>query len=166
MAALTDQELRASVAKDKEAVRLLDCAASYVERGWTQGTDAETGAGWPVAPHSKRAQCWCALGAIRAGLVRTGLVTLYQDAAGQLHVREMVPFVVAVYERALWATASAMVGSPPTHPAMYASVVTKWNDAVATSGAAVVRKLRAASSMLRARISERQAALEIVEAQS
>ena len=80
----TIEGLRLSVHKDEEAQRLLECAAEYVGRGWTQCTDAVAADGAKVPPHSKRATCWCALGAIRAANIRIGLVTLYQDSSGHL----------------------------------------------------------------------------------
>ena len=155
----TIEGLRGNVAKDQEAARLLDCAAVYVERGWTQCCDAVDANGSGVPVWSKRAECWCALGAIRAANVRIGLVTLYQDAEGNLQPRPMPPFVAAVYHRALWAAAHAMVGRTPKHPAMYASVVTRWNDTEAMSGATVARKLRAAAAIIRTRTRDVQAGI-------
>ena len=145
----TTEGLRASNRKDIEAARLLDRAAAYVDEGWTQSTDAVNGRGAPVPPFSKRAECWCALGAIRAAKVRIGLVTLYQDAEGNLqYPRAMTPFAASVYSRALYAAAQAMVGRAPKHPAMYASVVTNWNDTEAMSGATVACKLREGAALI------------------
>ena len=156
----TVEGLRLSKEKDLMAARLLDRAAAYVDEGWTQGTDAKTGGGMPVPPFSKRAQCWCAPGAIRAAKVRIGLVTLYQDAEGNLqYPRQMTPFAASVYSRALWAAAHAMVGCTPKHPAMYASVVTKWNDTEAMSGETVARKLREGAALIWRRIEDVQRAL-------
>ncbi len=153
----TIEGLRASNRKDIEAARLLDCAADYVERGWTQCCDAVDANGSGVPPFAKRAECWCALGAIRAGLVRIGLVTLYQDAEGNLqYPRAMTPFAASVYSRALCAAAEAMVGRAPKHPAMHASVVTRWNDTEAMSGASVARKLREGAAIIRTRIRDVQ----------
>ena len=132
----TAEGLRLSKEKDLMAARLLDRAAGYVDEGWTQCCDAVDANGSGVPPFAKRAECWCALGAVRAALVRTGLVTLYQDAEGSLqYPRAMTPFAASVYSRALCAAAQAMVGRTPKHPALYASVVTNWNDTEAMSGA-------------------------------
>ena len=156
----TIEGLRASNRKDIEAARLLDCAADYVERGWTQCCDAVDANGSGVPPFSKRAERWCALGAIRAGLVRIGLVTLYQDAEGNLqYPRAMTPFAASVYSRALYAAAQAMVGRAPKHPAMYASVVTNWNDTEAMSGETVARKLREGAALIWRRTRDVQRAL-------
>ena len=156
----TIEGLRLSKEKDLMAARLLDRAASYVDEGWTQSTDAVNGRGAPVPPYSKRATCWCALGAVRAALVRTGLVTLYQDAEGNLqYPRAMTPFAASVYSRALCAAAQAMVGRAPKHPAMYASVVTNWNDTEAMSGETVARKLRDGAALIWRRIEDVQRAL-------
>ena len=152
--------LRVSKEKDLMAARLLDRAAAYVDEGWTQRTDAVNDRGAPVPPFSKRAECWCALGAIRAAQVRIGLVTLYQDAEGNLqYPRAMPPFAASVYSRALYAAAQAMVGRVSKHPAMYASVVTRWNDTEAMSGATVARKLREDAALIWRRIENVQRAI-------
>ena len=149
----TIEGLRLSKEKDLMAARLLDRAAGYVDEGWTQCCDAVDANGSGVPPFSKRAECWCALGAIRAAKVRIGLVTLYQDAAGDLqYPKAMTPFAASVYSRALCAAAQAMAGRTPKHPALYASVVTKWNDTEAMSGEAVARKLREAATLIWRRI--------------
>ena len=93
----------------------------------------------------------CALGAIRAANVRIGLVTLYQDAHGRLCPRPMYPFAQSVYGRALWAAAQAMVGRAPKHEAMTASIITRWNDTEAMSGATVARKMRDGAAIIRTR---------------
>ena len=80
-------------------------------------------------------------------------MTLYQDAAGDLqYPKAMPPFAASVYSRALCAAAQAMVGRVPKHPALYASVVTKWNDTEAMSGETVARKLREAAALIWRRI--------------
>ena len=152
--------LRVSKEKDLMAARLLDRAAAYVDEGWTQRTDAVNDRGAPVPPFSKRAECWCALGAIRAAQVRIGLVTLYQDAEGNLqYPRAMTPFAASVYSRALYAAAQTMVGRVPKHPAMYASVVTRWNDTEAMSGETVARKLREGAALIWRRTRDVQRAI-------
>ena len=156
----TVEGLRLSKEKDLMAARLLDRAAGYVEQGWAQCCDAVDANGSGVPPFSKRAECWCALGAIRAAKVRIGLVTLYQDAAGDLqYPREMTPFAASVYSRALHAATQAMVGRAPKHPAMYTSVVTRWNDTEAMSGETVARKLRAGAALIWRRIEDLQRAI-------
>ena len=152
----TTEGLRASNRKDIEAARLLDCAADYVERGWTQCCDAVDANGSGVPVWSKRAECWCALGAIRAANIRIGLVTLWQDALGNLHQRELTPFAASVYSRALCAALQAMVGDTPQHPAMLPSAVTRWNDTEAMSGATVAGKLREGAAIIRTRIRDVQ----------
>ena len=152
----TIEGLRASNRKDVEAARLLDCAADYVERGWTQCCDAVDANGNGVPVWSKRAECWCALGAVRAANIRIGLVTLWQDALGNLHQRELTPFAASVYSRALCAALQAMVGATPQHPAMLPSAVTRWNDTEAMSGAPVARKLREGAAIIRTRIRDVQ----------
>ena len=149
----TIEGLRASVAKDREAVRLLDCAASCVERGWTQCTDAATGRGVKVPPHSRRARCWCMLGAMRAAVVRIGLARLVDVGAVCLQMRHTA-FSEAVLDRALWAAARAILGRDPKPHAHTITIVTQWNDSTATSGEAVAQRLRAAAALIRARIAD------------
>ena len=156
----TVEGLRLSKEKDLMAARLLDRAAGYVNEGWAQCCDAVDANGSGVPPFSKRAECWCALGAVRASLVRIGLITLYQDAAGDLqYPKAMTPFAVSVYSRALCEAAQAMVGRVPKHPALYASVVTKWNDTEAMSGEGVARKLREAARVIWKRVEDTQGAI-------
>ena len=49
-----------------KAADLLDAAAELIAQpgAWTQGADARTTKGNPCLPASRRAVCWCALGAI------------------------------------------------------------------------------------------------------
>ena len=160
----TIEGLRESNRKDLEAARLLDCAASYVERGWAQCSDAVSGTGAKVPAWSKRATCWCALGAIRAAQVRLGMVTLYSDAEGRhLHCRGMTPFVALVYARATWAAARAMTGREEIPVGMPPSVITRWNDTEAMSGETVARKLREAAGWVRLRIETVQRGIRAAE---
>ena len=160
----TIEGLRGSVAKDQEAARLLDCAAVYVERGWTQCCDAVDANGSGVPVWSKRAECWCALGAIRAANIRIGLVTLWQDAVGNMHQRELTPFAAAVYWRALRAVANRMWAEPPQNPDLLPSAVTRWNDTEAMSGATVARKLRDGAALIWRRIEDVQRGIREAEA--
>ncbi len=155
----TIEGLRESNRKDIEAARLLDCAAVYVDKGWTQCTDAVSGRGVKVRAHSRRAQCWCMLGAIRAANVRIGLVTLYQDAAGNLHPRELTPFASSVYERACWAAARAILGRDPKHKASTVTIITQWNDTTAVCGETVAQRLRDGAAIIRLRIDNVQAGI-------
>ena len=50
------------------AARVLDRAAAYVDRGWTQRAKARNADGDSWSPHSPDATCWCALGAVQAAL--------------------------------------------------------------------------------------------------
>ena len=142
---------RASQSKDQEAARLLDCAAAYVDRGWTQRTDAVTGRGVKVPAHSRRARCWCMLGAMRAASVRIGLTRLVDTGAVFLQARD-TEFSTAVLERALWAAARAILGRDPKLHALTTSIVTQWNDTKATSGENVAQRLRAAARLIRAEL--------------
>ena len=153
----TIKVLRASVAKDREAVRLLDRAASYVDRGWVQRTDAVTGRGIKVSPHSKRARCWCLLGAMRAAVVNIGLARLV-DRGTYLDMRHTA-FSEAVLDRALYAAAKVILGRDPQPHAHAITIVTFWNDSTATSGAAVAQRLRDAAALIRARIADVEAGI-------
>lgn len=134
---------------DREAVRLLDCAASYVDRGWTQCTDAVTGRGVKVPPHSRQARCWCMLGALRAAMVRNGLARLVDVGGPFLVAKDNAPFCTTVMERALWAAARAILGRDPKIQASCSTIVTQWNDATATSGETVAQRLRDAAALVR-----------------
>ncbi|MCY4442467.1 MAG: hypothetical protein OXE53_19955, partial [Deltaproteobacteria bacterium] len=59
----------------------------------------------------------------------------------------------------LCAAAQAMVGRVPKHPAMYASVVTNWNDTEAMSGETVARKLREGAALIWRRTEDVQRAI-------
>ena len=61
--------LRDSVAKDQAAALLLDSAARFVDRGWTQCYDAVNRHGVSVPPTSRQAECWCMRGALLAACV-------------------------------------------------------------------------------------------------
>ena len=152
----TIEGLRGSVAKDKEAARLLDCAAGYVDRGWTQCSDAVNGRGDKVPGYSKRARCWCMLGAIRTANIRIGLVTLYQNAAGDLYPRELTPFASSVFERATWAAARAILGRDPKPHAHTVTIITQWNDTTAVCGETVAQRLRDGAAIIRLRIEKVQ----------
>ena len=149
----TIEGLRASVAKDREAARLLDCAASCVDRGWTQCTDAVTGRGVKVAPYSRRARCWCMLGALRAASVHIGLTRLVDTGAAGLQPKDTA-FSTSVFERVLWAAARAILGRDPKPNAHTITIVTQWNDTTAMSGESVARRLRDAAALIRARIAD------------
>ena len=153
-------ETTESIRIDQEAARLLDRAADYVAQGWTQCCDAVDANGSGVPVWSKRAECWCALGAIRVANIRIGLVTLYSDAEGRhLHQRELTPFAASVYWRALRAVLQAVGVEIPEHVAMLPSALTRWNDTEAMSGETVARKLRAGAAIIRTRIENVQAGI-------
>ena len=150
----TIEGLHESNRKDIEAARLLDCAAGYVDRGWAQCTDAVNGSGEKVPVHSKRARCWCMLGAIRAANIRIGLVTLYQNAAGDLYPRELTPFASSVFARATWAAARAILGRDPKPHAHTVTIITQWNDTTAVCGETVAQRLRDGAALIRKRIED------------
>ena len=139
-----------------EAARLLDCAAVYVDKGWTQCSDAVNGRGVKVPAHSGQAQCWCMLGAIRAANVRIGLVTLYQNAAGDLCTSELTPFASSVFARATWAAARAILGRDPGAGAYTVTIITQWNDTTAVCGETVAQRLRDGAAIIRLRIEKVQ----------
>ena len=68
----TLEGLRDSVAKDEQAARLLDRAASRIEVGWCRVHDATNQHGEAVPPHARTARCWCMRGAILGGVRRRG----------------------------------------------------------------------------------------------
>ena len=148
----TIEGLRDSVAKDREAVRLLDRAASYVEAGWVRIHDATDSDGRTVQPHSRRARCWCMRGAILAASVDVGIVKLVDNGDPYLDAvdvdRERTP---SVRGRAFRATAIACLGHEPSPFASLPTIVTHYNDTSATDQRAAARKLRVAARMIRRR---------------
>ena len=158
----TIEGLRASSRKDIEAARLLDCAAVLVDKGWAQCTDAVTGRGVKVPAHSRRARCWCMLGAIRAASVRIGLTKLV-DTGAVCRQRVETAFSMSVLDRALWAAARAILGRDPKPHADTATIITNWNDTTAMSGETVARRLRDAAARVRLRIATVQAGIREAE---
>ena len=136
--------------RDEEAQRLLECAADYVLRGWTQCRDAVDGSGVGVPVWSKRAECWCALGAIRAANIRIGLVTLYA------YPRDLTPFASSVYWRALQAVLRQVYPHRKLseNDLMLPAWLTSWNDTEAMSGETVALKLREGAALIRKQIKE------------
>ena len=106
--------------------------------------------------YSKRARCWCMLGAIRTANIRIGLVTLYQNAAGDLYPRELTPFASSVFERATWAAARAILGRDPKPHAHTVTIITQWNDTTAVCGETVAQRLRDGAAIIRLRIEKVQ----------
>jgi hypothetical protein len=148
----TIEGLRESVANDREAVRLLDRAAAYVERGWVRTHDATDSEGKAVPPHSRRARCWCLRGALLAACVDIGIVKLVDNGDVYLDAvdvdRERTP---SVRGRAFRAAAIACLGHEPSPFASLPSIVTHYNDTRATDQDAAARKLRGAARMIRRR---------------
>ena len=143
----TIEGLRESVAKDLEAARVLDCAAGYVDRGWTQGHAAVDAEGLTVASDSPRACSWCMYGAMLAAFERLG----FYGAE---------PLAVSVRSRSIYAAAVACLGREPNRRGNWAGMVTNWNDTVAMSGETVARTLRKAAGWVRLRIEAVQRAIQ------
>lgn len=147
--------LRDSVAKDQEAALLLDSAARFVDRGWTQTYDAVNRHGVSVPPHSPQAVCWCMRGALLRGCVAIGIVELidtgrpFFDAVDVDRER-----TTSIRGRAFRAAAVAALGHEPSQLASLPAIITNWNDTTALSGETVARRLRAAAATVRRRIRE------------
>lgn len=56
------------------AAEVLDLAATYIERGWTQGAGARDGLGEPCRSISEDAVEWCADGAIAIASFRLNVI--------------------------------------------------------------------------------------------
>ena len=56
------------------AAEVLDLAALYIDRGWTQGSRARDAHGEPCEEFTMEAVCWCAFGAISAASHRLNVL--------------------------------------------------------------------------------------------
>ena len=147
--------LRDSVAKDQEAALLLDSAAGFVDRGWTQTCDAVNRHGVSVPPHSPQAVCWCMRGALLRGCVEVGIVELIDHGRPFLVTRDVDrERTASVRGRAFRAAAVAVLGHEPSQLASLPAIITNWTDTTALSGETVARRLRAAAATVRRRIRE------------
>lgn len=101
---------------DDETTALLIRARGFIERGWSRGTYARDANGSIVPPHSPKAVCWCAVGALIAvgvhtphparnrllAAIRTGeSLSTFNDR------QETVEPVLAAFDRAIAAGASS-----------------------------------------------------------
>ena len=106
---------------DDLVAKVLVGASILVERGWTQGAMARTGAGMAASPSRSDAVCWCASGAIWAAAER--LLGPQHAPLVEREARERLRDVIS-----------------PAAP-------TIWNDAKGRTAAEVAAKLREAAGV-------------------
>ena len=160
---LTDTELAAKLRTqgdiDLEAARLLDCAATTVERGWTQRANARDGLGEPVHPHDLAARCWCAHGAINRAAFMTGVTII--DEAGQLLFAEKESGIIL--DRARLAVRLAIERPAASMEAMSGLSLAQWNDKTHRTAGTVAAKLRAGAAKRRLTIERAQRRIAEIE---
>ena len=170
----TIKGLRESARKDSEAARLLDCAASLVDSGWTQTADAVTANGVKCAAESPQAVRWCMRGALLRACLQIGLTKLVDTRQpGGLNRGARQPALLVVDARGEWtasvrgrafrAAAVAALGHEPSQLASLPAILTNWNDTTAMSGETVARRLRDADAQVRLRIETVQAGIREAE---
>ena len=149
------KRLRASNEYDLTAARLLDCAAGYVEKGWTQNVNARDEDGMDTDERGPDAVCWCAQGAMHAASTRIGLTVLdnwgcatYTDADLASHVETRAHYALKLGIKSL-----EIVGSPsPLDAEVRAVNITGWNDGKGQTASEVLRAFRSGAEQLRLRI--------------
>ena len=138
---------------DEQAAALLECAAGYVESGWTQHANARNQAGTPCTPESPYATCWCAHGGLFVASHKLGCWThtngciddtTWNDEQWHDHARIIGRARSALLE-AIEQTADAKWAE-----VLEAAGIATWNDdGGASSGAEVGQYMRRASCALR-----------------
>ena len=119
---------------DLSAALLLDSAASFVERGWTQGAASRREDSTPCYSIDEDAAAWCATGAMYAAEFDTGLRKLAGLMTSGAVARAHDVRVRA--EEALKAVAQI-------------EFITGWNDRLHQTAANVARTMRTAAEWLR-----------------
>lgn len=145
--------LRESVLMDTEAARLLERAASLVERGWTFGVEAE-GCGRALPPTHPDAARWCMRGAIVRAAQDLGCVVLVDTGDEYPELRDATPDAASVRARTYGAAAHAILGQAADPATDLPRMVSAWNDKTCLSGAQAGRKLRQGARHIRRRIAD------------
>ena len=164
---LTDSEhaakLRARNDIYLEAARLLDCAATTVERGWTQHANARDGLGEPVQAHDLNARCWCAHGAISRAAFMTGVTIL--DEYGVIRYAGSESGIVLDRARLAVRLAVRLAIERPaaSMEAISGLSLAKWNDRARRTADEVAAKLREGAAKLRLTIERAQRRIAEIE---
>ena len=147
--------LRASNEYDLTAARLLDCAAGYVEKGWTQNVNARDADGMDTDERGPDAVCWCAQGAMHAASTRIGLTVLDNWGCATYAKPDLASHVEprARYALQLGIKSLTISGTPSPLPAEVRAVsITGWNDGKGQTASEVLRAFRSGAEQLRLRI--------------
>lgn len=156
------RRLRESNELDLTAARLLDCAAVYVDKGWTQTADARDATGEKVEPHADDAVCWCAQGALKAASFKLGVTTLNELGLLVYPAPLLSLRAEARAREGLRGAILAAYGSPGSIDTSSVSITT-WNDAEAKGGDGVARTMRTGAGIIRERIECVQKGIKEVE---
>jgi len=130
----------------REAAALLRAASVYVRKGHCRKANARNTAGELCDPESKRAACWCAQGAMMAGMMHLGLrhPFLHVDAnMDNARADAIIEHRTAVHHVARAALrAAADLDEDLTIP--------NWNDDLVADGAEVAEAMVTAAETLEA----------------
>ena len=130
------------------AAALLECAARFVERGWTKEANARTEHGAACAPDSPDAACWCAQGGLHAASHKVGCHTLTYGCTDPGLPSEVLFRNTRIINRARQALYWCITEDEGYTPSGGASIV-GWNDSWVANGAQVARGMRGAAERLR-----------------
>ena len=132
----------------REAAALLECAATFVERGWCKESNARTEYGHPTSADSPNACCWCAQGALHAASHEVGCHTLSYGCTDPALTGPQLHRNTRIINRARQALHWYITEDEGYAPAGGASIVS-WNDVWVANGAQVARGMRGAAERLR-----------------
>ena len=136
---------------NEQAVALLRAAAGYVRKGHVRHANARKANGALCDPESPQAVCWCAQGALLAGMADIGLRHPFLDPTRSysesesdqiIQTRETVRHIAkgAMYE----------VADIPTAIEGHKSGLPLWNDEIVEDSAEVAATMVAAAEKLEA----------------
>ena len=136
----------------REARRLLEAAAVFIQLGWTTNANARASDGTPVSAESPEAACWCAQGALTAATHELGLHTQRDGCVDSSLTTPVYEQRSRILNRARSALREAIAEG--VHPRSLSAVsitlcITNWNDDEADSGDVVSRAMRRAAAILR-----------------
>lgn len=149
----TAERLHENINLDTDAAQLLECAASYVDSGWTRTFDAVDADGCEVPPWRADAKCFCMRGAIQRAQLSLGYcIVMHDEDVTYLH--DTAPYVSQIRARAYFQLAIAITGHRPDPMQHLPRVVTAFNDNTVENGALAAWTLRQGARRLRLRIKE------------
>ena len=136
---------------NEQAAALLRAAAGYVRKGHVRHANARKANGALCDPESPQAVCWCAQGALLAGLPDIGLRHPYLDPTRTYSEVEADQIIETRHEL-LRAAAKALREVADIALALegHKSGIPLWNDEIVEDGAEVAGSMMAAAEKLEA----------------